>query len=767
MVHRAHDTKKNEWTKLFFACRTALRTQDGLGVAEFLLPILILDRLCFGNGNDQNTLLTEIRDVLTFENTRTSNQPSMSQTDRRKAVSVIFSVLDLLQFWVEPEVEQRYIKKGRAVGADHVNILSAATSSDGGDWQQFESAMRIEDMIGKIPLPLRAKAAASVGMHASALRFLEMASRSAVADAVFGKDSTIYKCRNRNRSRAAGSCPEADVSLMKDVLASLNDYETMSALADDDVWASPQTRARDSIRQKEALRDWQGALHDYERAQQLNLHDPSLRFGVLRCLLELGHFESVLQQVNSTSRQRSTSHISNVSSATDTTPLAVEASWRLGRWEALSDLVEFGKAGTSGPDALYQVALGEAMLHVERKDFPGVCSSLRYARCAVMDGLSSVARESYTRAYDHVVRLQALREIEDVSDLLCSQKSTELGELALDAGFCWDRRLDLVSSSGATTIINSRLALARLAGDAAFEGSLFLHIGKRGRKSGLLSAAANSFAQAEAALSCIELDKKAIFTSSLQLQFAKLKHDCGESSMALRMLGQEDIETMADLDNDNLVATSFRRVVENLGIDQHGMDEKKIMEVFVRSALQSTRWMIEGGLKGGAEIIARFRIIHRVAPCFEKGKPNTLFALVAYTLISLSLVCGFCEGHFQFAKYIDSLLQSRIKALKGRSLDHFAGTDDDSQRSHTMSRDKTCQRYVVLAVTHYAEALVLDVKHVYQALPRLLSLWFDFTAIKNGFTSTKQRETISASRLAEDDQLTCKSADSCVAHFGQ
>jgi hypothetical protein len=31
---------------------------------------------------------------------------------------------------------------------------------------------------------------------------------------------------------------------------------------------------------------------------------------------------------------------------------------------------------------------------------------------------------------------------------------------------------------------------------------------------------------------------------------------------------------------------------------------------------------------------------------------------------------------------------------------------------------------------HYSLALSLDLKHVYQALPRLLSLWFDFTSIK-------------------------------------
>lgn len=114
------------------------------------------------------------------------------------------------------------------------------------------------------------------------------------------------------------------------------------------------------------------------------------------------------------------------------------------------------------------------------------------------------------------------------------------------------------------------------------------------------------------------------------------------------------------------------------------------------------------------------------------------------------------KGHFQLAKYIDSLLQSRILALQGRSSDHLARTDDDWQRNHTITHDKNCMRYVVLAVKHYAEAVVLDIKHVYQALPRLLSLWFDFTAIKNNTTLGKPREPLVASRGAEDEKIAGK-----------
>jgi hypothetical protein len=90
-------------------------------------------------------------------------------------------------------------------------------------------------------------------------------------------------------------------------------------------------------------------------------------------------------------------------------------------------------------------------------------------------------------------------------------------------------------------------------------------------------------------------------------------------------------------------------------------------------------------------------------------------------------------------------------ALHGRVPDRVTGITDEKLKSLIVSKDKACIRYVVLAVKHYAEALVLDVKHVYQALPRLLSLWFDFTSIPSQrFTS------LHSSEKGNSPDLDCK-----------
>jgi len=160
MVHRSHSTSKNDWTELFFACRTALRTQAGLSVAESLLPLLVLDRLCFGGVFDQNILVSEITDVLTIGSQDNGGTHSMSRSDLRKAVSTIFSLIDLLQHWVEPETDEKYTVKERQNQAKSRKRRSSmpACSPENSGWQQSDSKMLIEDMVGKIPYSLRAKA---------------------------------------------------------------------------------------------------------------------------------------------------------------------------------------------------------------------------------------------------------------------------------------------------------------------------------------------------------------------------------------------------------------------------------------------------------------------------------------------------------------------------------------------------------------------------------------------------------------------------------
>lgn len=63
-------------------------------------------------------------------------------------------------------------------------------------------------------------------------------------------------------------------------------------------------------------------------------------------------------------------------------------------------------------------------------------------------------------------------------------------------------------------------------------------------------------------------------------------------------------------------------------------------------------------------------------------------------------------AHFHFARYLDSLFQSSV--------------DSDDRVEH-----------LIQAIDHYGAALNLGVKHLFQSLPRLLTMWLEFTSLGN------------------------------------
>ena len=59
------------------------------------------------------------------------------------------------------------------------------------------------------------------------------------------------------------------------------------------------------------------------------------------------------------------------------------------------------------------------------------------------------------------------------------------------------------------------------------------------------------------------------------------------------------------------------------------------------------------------------------------------------------------------------------------------GASEDDAKGQVLSKDKTCQNYILLAMQQYTAALRINTKHVYRALPRMLSLWFDLVSVSS------------------------------------
>ncbi|GKY98658.1 hypothetical protein MPSEU_000822200 [Mayamaea pseudoterrestris] len=703
MIVCAKRGKRTPWIELFSACKIVMRSDAGLNVGETLLPLLVLERLCFGKSQDERDIINELTSALNFD-----VGVEMDASERQKAVNTVFKLIATLEHWYNDETERKHRSRGR-------NMTKAAEAlSD--DWPRDSTLIRMEDLFKALPLSLRAQAAARVGMHAGALRLLEIAARKTCSSVIFDSSQNKDQAMAINkRSRAAGVSNSQDLNLMKDVLAELYDYDTMATLVDDYSCLDPELRLYDSIKLKEAANDWEGALLDYEHAQHIHGPDQKLQAGSLRCLLELGHYESVLNQARGLACLSNNGvSTTSVLPTNDTLPLAIEASWRLGRWETLAELVtQESTKVRRRPELDFQTSLGSIMLGLKRQNPDHVHAELVRARTAIMVGLSSVARESYSRAYNHIVDLHYLREIEDSLDLLCSEVPVDLEVHSRE--WEWKGRLDVVSSKGASKVIKTRLALSRLADDRAMEGLLFLNLGTRARKVSRQSIAASSFAQAERALVSMSTAAQQF---TLQLEMAKLKYDCGESGGALRLFHLDDEEKLANGSLQTLQRAAVRFTTSLLkGSEGHSLTDAEMIKMYSQSLLQTTQWMVDGGLKDTVQIKDRFMILHRLSPKWE-------------------------EGQFHYAKYVDSMLETRLEAIRLRFPHKFFGLDEETARRLCLGDDKASHRHILVAIHFYVEALKLDTQHVYQALPRLLSLWFDFTALSTSDDGQSDSKTL-------------------------
>uniref|UniRef100_A0A7S4J226 non-specific serine/threonine protein kinase n=1 Tax=Odontella aurita TaxID=265563 RepID=A0A7S4J226_9STRA len=743
MIFRSKGNSRSRWRHFFHACRSSIRSNPGIRIAEFLLPLLVLDSIAFGDSEDEKNTINELLDALSF-----NGEKKMPRSEKQKVINAVFTVMDMLEIWNEGEKESRYRSaRGISHGSDKRRKPNDYPVDDlQAPWPAEESMACIDDLLTVLPLSDCAVAAADVGMHARSLRFLELQARSQFIgyyDETHGptSESTFGKQR-----KLLG----IDLGLAQNVLGCLADFDTMSAVAQE----RKSRDLTDQIEERELLNDWSGALQGYEQALQIHqrskaggkisaegLDVQSLERGLVNSLLEQGQLESVLNQVRGLMHGKSVQDIKSGQMRKHLIPSAVEAAWRLGNWDALQNLLD-NELGFDA-DGTYHVALGKAMLGLQRQSLEDTVPSIEEARQAVLTSLAGAARESYQRVYPYLLRLHCLKEVEDAQESLCHRGSAapkNFADLVFSDsphGWEWKGRLQTTTASeviGSNTIVNVRLSLSHIAGLPSLEGSLWLGVGKRARKCGLYNIAENFLAHAGA--TCDRLGKESPeqldhwerpLSFDVNMQLAKLNHATGKTGAALRLLDQDCIHGLLNKEGEELkkvVDVMLTNAKESEGRPYEHVSN--YIESLAKEILQGTEWLVEGGLKSGPEIVSRYNLVNNLRNLSGKNWERS---------------------HFLFARYLDALLEARILALSGYLGKGRKNVDDDAVREHTMKHDGTCQKYLVLSVAEYGKALQLGQKHVFRALPRLLTLWFDFTTIppdptsKESSTGVKGKQT--------------------------
>ena len=150
------------------------------------------------------------------------------------------------------------------------------------------------------------------------------------------------------------------------------------------------------------LERWEDALAAFERRTQEAPDDTEATLGRMRCLHALGEWESlaILAQENWSKAPHDMKR--------KIAPLAAAASWGLAQWESMDAYIQVLKHDSADR------AWFRSILSIHRGQFHKAQSHINKARDLLDTELTTLVGESYNRAYDAVVRIQMLSELEEI-----------------------------------------------------------------------------------------------------------------------------------------------------------------------------------------------------------------------------------------------------------------------------------------------------------------------------------------------------------------
>lgn len=152
----------------------------------------------------------------------------------------------------------------------------------------------------------------------------------------------------------------------------------------------------------EELERWEDALNSYTRKLEEDPKSIDAILGGMRCLHALGEWESLSEMA-----QENWESSSNEMKRT-MAPLAAAAAWGLAQWDSMDNYINILKSDSA------EKAWFKSILSIHRGQHSIAQKLINKARDTLDTELSTLLGESYSRAYNLVVRVQMLSELEEI-----------------------------------------------------------------------------------------------------------------------------------------------------------------------------------------------------------------------------------------------------------------------------------------------------------------------------------------------------------------
>ncbi|XP_078439829.1 ataxia telangiectasia-mutated and RAD3-like protein isoform X2 [Wolffia australiana] len=462
---------------------------------------------------------------------------------------------------------------------------------------------------------------------------------------------------------------DVDISFLMEIYSGMDEPDGLSGLGS--LRKSPSLHDQLLINKKAG--NWAEVLTSSEQGLAMEPTSVQKHSDVLNCFLNMCHLQSMVTHVDGL--------ISRTPQFKKTWCMhGVQAAWRLGRWDLMEEYLigadEEGLSGTgSDSNASFDMDLAKILQAMMRKDQFAIAERIAQCKQALLVPLAAAGMDSYVRAYPYAVKLHMLSELEDFHSVLGDESLLERSFHPDDPEFSkiikyWDDRLKFTQASlwAREPLLAFRRLVFSLSNLGAQVGNCWLQYAKLCRSAGHYETAHRAILEAQAS-----------GAECVRIEKAKLLWSTRKSDYAIAELQQVIVNRNEESGEDGGAA---------------------------KMILLYTRWVHHTGQRQKEEVIGLYSRVRELQPRWEKG-------------------------YFYLAKYYDDLL---MDARKRQEELHTPSSTSSVGGSGLgpVTEDKPWWTYLPEVLLYYAKGLHRGHKNLFQALPRLLTLWFEFGTLCHG-----------------------------------
>ncbi|KAG5648746.1 hypothetical protein DXG03_000093 [Asterophora parasitica] len=356
--------------EIFGSFPPTVRNKDVV-VAYHILPHLVLNILISGHENDAEAIRVELLTVL-----RDQVNPDSETASDKKLLSAqaVFMIMDHLNKFVRVVRQNVSTKKGESKRARDNQIDSKAE----------EQLLRLDSILSSIDQNLIARAAFQCKAYARALMNFERQIVEIQERSPKNKDLPDYYER------------------LHEIYSHLDEADGMEGVST--LILSPSLEHQ--IRQHESTGRWTSAQSCWEVRLQQSPDNVEFHIGLLRCLRNLGHYDTLRTHVKGVL-------IRNPEWESALAGFHVESAWMVGAWGDVQDMAERTSSAQSS-----SMVMARLLLAMRAGDSGDIAEAISVARSVLGAPITAAGVRGYRRSYEAVLDLHLVYELEVIQNVL-------------------------------------------------------------------------------------------------------------------------------------------------------------------------------------------------------------------------------------------------------------------------------------------------------------------------------------------------------------